>query len=105
MTMRILLIFMIILLILSIFSIIGLFILKPPPEGTTMYICIFTFFLILLTISITGLPKNFIWQRLLLFSFYPISLISAYLYFKMSEVLYSKIILVAIFLISFLIFI
>ena len=104
MIMRIMLIFMIAIILLSILSIIGLFILKPPPEGTTMYIYIFTFFLILLTISVTALPKNFIWQRLLLFSFYPISLSSAYLYFRRNKVLYSKIILFVIFLVSLLFF-
>ena len=105
MIMRVMLIFMVALIILSILGLIGLFILKPAPEGTTMYICIFTFILILLTISLTALPKNFIWQRLLLFSLYPISLTSPYLYFKMNKVLYSKITLFTIFLVSILLFI
>lgn len=90
--------------LLSILTIIGL-IFTNKSKNNFIFIFSVAFILIFITLTFSAQPSNFIAKKLLLFSFYPLTLGSAFLYFEKEKILLSKMLLFLVLIFTFLIFI
>lgn len=91
------------LIIFSVLSALGI-LFADKLNSKMIFIFSVAFILIFITLTFTAQPSNYIALKLLLFSFYPLSLFAGFLYLEKNKTKHSKIILLSVLIATLLIF-